>query len=827
MVKEQFREPHLSEKIDKISFGLQSGLDIRKQAHLNCVNFNLYEGTNHEASPYGVLDPKMGTSRKNQKCATCGKQIQDCPGHFGYLNLELPVFHSGYFRAVINILQSICKNCGRLLLNPDERKKYSEILRQPNISYLRKKQLRKQILEQCVKKSACQFCHETNGQVKKVGCLKIVHDKFKKEKKGDPELLEYLDSFHEAIHSNKELEQCKNKLTQIILDPLVVYNLFKRIVDSDIPFFMMNPSVGRPEDLIITKLPVPPLCIRPSVVSELKSGTNEDDMTTKLIGIIQINQEIQLRGGNAPLKYLMRIWENLQTHVALYINSDLSGVNMENQKVKPTGRGIVQRLKGKQGRFRGNLSGKRVEFTGRTVISPDPNLPIDQVGIPVHVAKILTYPEMVTPHNMKKLKKLIMNGGFKHPGANFHIDRGTKTKSDLNYANRRRIATNLKVGDTVERHMLDGDVVLFNRQPSLHKLSIMAHKAKIVPTRTFRFNECVCTPYNADFDGDEMNIHLPQTEEARAEALQLMGVPSNLVTPRNGDPLVAAIQDFITGSFLITQKDTFFTKQQAQQVICSILSNEDLLMKIDLPPPAFIKPYTLWTGKQIFSLILRPNKECNIKINLRKAPKGSSASPYIGKEILCPNDNFVNIRNSQLLSGTMTKATLGSGSKTTIFYILLRDYGKVHAANAMLRLARLASYYLANRGFSIGIGDVTPGHNLLTEKQILLNQGYQKCEDYIQSLERGELETLPGCSAEETLENKILSELSSIRERAAQICYKELHKTNSPLIMAQCGSKGSNINISQMVACVGQQALSGKRVPDGFDHRSLPHYEKD
>ncbi|GIY94376.1 DNA-directed RNA polymerase III subunit RPC1 [Caerostris extrusa] len=352
MVKEQFREPHLSEKIDKISFGLQSGLDIRKQAHLNCVNFNLYEGTNHEASPYGVLDPKMGTSRKNQKCATCGKQIQDCPGHFGYLNLELPVFHSGYFRAVINILQSICKNCARLLLNPDERKKYSEILRQPNISYLRKKQLRKQILEQCVKKSACQFCHETNGQVKKSWMLEDNN-----------------------------------------LDPLVVYNLFKRIVDSDIPFFLMNPSVGRPEDLIITKLPVPPLCIRPSVVSELKSGTNEDDMTTKLIGIIQINQEIQLRGGNAPLKYLMRIWENLQTHVALYINSDLSGVNMENQKVKPTGRGIVQRLKGKQGRFRGNLSGKRVEFTGRTVISPDPNLPIDQVGIPVHVAKILTYPE--------------------------------------------------------------------------------------------------------------------------------------------------------------------------------------------------------------------------------------------------------------------------------------------------------------------------------------------------------------------------------------------------------------------------------------------------
>ncbi|XP_055932368.1 DNA-directed RNA polymerase III subunit RPC1-like [Argiope bruennichi] len=826
MVKEQFRESHLSKKINKISFGLQSSLDMRQQAHLNCVNFNLYEGINHEAASHGVLDPKMGTSRKNQKCTTCGKQVQDCIGHFGYIDLNLPVFHVGYFRSIITILQTICKTCARVLLNPTERKKYSEILKRPNINYLQKKQLRKQIVELCVKKSICPFCNSTNGQVKKAGCLKIVHDKFKKDRKGDIDQMEYLNDFHEAISSNKELEQCKNKVTQIILDPLVVLNLFRRIVEQDIPFLLMNPAVGKPEHLILTKLPVPPLCIRPSVISELKSGTNEDDMTTKLTGIIQLNQEIQRHAANAPLKYYMRIWENIQTHVALYINSDLSGVNMENQKVKPTGRGIVQRLKGKHGRFRGNLSGKRVEFTGRTVISPDPNIPIDQVGIPVHVAKILTYPEMVTPHNMKKLKRLIMNGGYKHPGANFHIDRQNGMKSDLNYANRRRIADTLKIGDIVERHLLDGDIVLFNRQPSLHKLSIMAHKARVVPTRTFRFNECVCTPYNADFDGDEMNIHLPQTEEARAEALQLMGVSSNLVTPRNGDPLVAAIQDFITGSFLLTQKDTFFTREEAQQVICSILSNEDLLMKINLPPPALMKPQMLWTGKQIFSLLLRPSKECNILINLRKAPKGKAASPYTGKEELCPNDNFVNIRNSELLSGTMTKATLGSGSKTTIFYILLRDYGKIHAANAMLRLARLASYFLANRGFSIGIGDVTPGYGLLKEKQILLEQGYNKCEEYIQSLEKGELETLPGCSEEETLENKIISELSAIRERAAQVCYKELHKSNSPLIMAQCGSKGSNINISQMVACVGQQALSGKRVPDGFDHRSLPHFEK-
>ncbi|KFM81583.1 DNA-directed RNA polymerase III subunit RPC1, partial [Stegodyphus mimosarum] len=374
--------------------------------------------------------------------------------------------------------------------------------------------------------------------------------------------------------------------------------------------------------------------------------------------------------------------------------------------------------------------------------------------------------------------------------------------------------------------MINGDIVLFNRQPSLHKLSIMAHKAKIVPTRTFQFNECVCTPYNADFDGDEMNIHLPQTEEARAEALVLMGVQSNLVTPRNGDPLVAAIQDFITGAFLLTHKDTFFQREEAQQIIASILSDEDLLMRIDLPPPALIKPYALWTGKQIFSLILKPNKSSTVLINLRKGPKGQAKSPYTTNENLCHNDTFVIIRNSELLAGTMSKQTLGSGSKTTIFYVLLRDYGKSHAASAMLRLARLSSYFLANRGFSIGIGDVSPGAGLLKEKEKLLHEGYAKCEEYIQSLQKGELKTQPGCSEEETLENKIMHQLSTIRDDAGKVCHKELHKTNSALIMAQCGSKGSNINISQMVACVGQQSLSGHRVPDGFDRRSLPHFKR-
>ena len=203
---------------------------------------------------------------------------------------------------------------------------------------------------------------------------------------------------------------------------------------------------------------------------------------------------------------------------------------------------MSQRVKGKHGRFRQNLSGKRVDFTGRTVISPDPNCAIDEVIVPTLMAKVLTYPERVTQHNIEKLRKLILTGPENHPGANFveskisvpsgylsaavsKSNKQTTVKISLMHArNRAKIADELKIGDVVERHLADGDTVLFNRQPSLHRVSIMAHKARIMPNKTLRFNECVCTPYNADFDGDEMNIHVPQTEEARAEARTLLNV---------------------------------------------------------------------------------------------------------------------------------------------------------------------------------------------------------------------------------------------------------------------------------------------------------------
>ncbi|EDX18020.1 GD17238 [Drosophila simulans] len=347
-------------------------------------------------------------------------------------------------------------------------------------------------------------------------------------------------------------------------------------------------------------------------------------------------------------------WDFLQLHVALYFHSEISGIPI-NMAPKKTTRGIVQRLKGKQGRFRCNLSGKRVDFSGRTVISPDPNLMINQVGVPVRVAKILTYPERVNPANIRHMRELVRNGPSMHPGANYVQQRGSSFKKYLAYGN----------------PVAAQDV---HYVPSGPKCS----------AEDIRFNECACTPYNADFDGDEMNLHLPQTEEARAEALILMGNQSNLVTPKNGEILIAATQDFITGGYLLTQKEVFLTKEEAMQLAACFLANEDSTMHIKLPPPALLKPRRLWTGKQMFSLLMRPNDDSQVRLNM--VNKGRN---YTGNKDLCSNDSWIHIRNSELMCGVMDKATMGSGTKQCIFYLLLRDFGELHATKAMWRLARV------------------------------------------------------------------------------------------------------------------------------------------
>ena len=719
------------------------------------------------------------------------------------------------------------QDCSRVLLPEDQRRSFLQDLRRPNIDNLRKTQICKKILEQCKKTRSCQRCGSINGVVKKAGNsgLKIIHDKYRAfntsnaaKKVAPPSKILFDESFNAARKVSAEIDKHIKKAMDD-LNPLRVLNLFRRISSTDCELLGMNAREGRPEMFIWQYIPASPVCIRPSVSQDMAS--TEDDITQKLSDIVYISTLIRegLNRGS-PTTQIMEQWDFLQLQVALLINSDVPG--LQQPGFGKSIRGFCQRLKGKQGRFRGNLSGKRVDFSGRTVISPDPNLNVDQVAVPELVARNLTYPERVTKYNKEKLKQRVANGRQKYPGAENIVKLATGLRLHLKYGKSNYHVRNLQIGDIVERHLEDGDIVLFNRQPSLHKLSILCHFVKVRPHRTFRLNECVCNPYNADFDGDEMNLHVPQTEDARAEARELMGVKHNLVTPKNGEPIISAIQDFITAAYLLSSKDVFYDRKSFTN-ICMYMVNADV--HLELPPPAIIKPVMLWTGKQVFNVMMRPNKQSNVLVNLDAACREFQRVPGQHHD-LDINDAWLCIRNSEIMCGVMDKSTIGSGKKDSVFYVILRDFGPDAAVHAMNRLSKLSARWLTNQGFSIGISDVYPGGKLVELKTGLIEKAYAECDELIAKFQRGELEKAAGCDEEQTLENLISGILSSVRGQAGNLCISELSRWNSPLIMAKSGSKGSNINVSQMVAAVGQQIIGGKRVEDGFQDRSLPHFPK-
>ncbi|KAF2683170.1 beta and beta-prime subunits of DNA dependent RNA-polymerase [Lentithecium fluviatile CBS 122367] len=835
-------------RIKHIQFGIYSNQDIVNQAVLEVSDRNVYDpvlnpDNSRRVTEHGPLDRHMGVSAKGAKCATCGEDINRCNGHFGHIKLALPAFHVGYLKHIIEVLNCICKDCSRVLLEEGERRRFLRSMRRPGMDNLQRTAISKRVLESCRKKKTCCYCGALNGTVRKVPGhpLKVIHNRYDRfnrstarNKVAPAGKVEFDQSFETVRATVPEVEKHMKKAVDD-MHPLRTLNLFKKISPEDCELLAMIPEDARPEMLIWQYVPVPPVAIRPSVMQD--AGATEDDITNKIGDICQISSII--RAGLArgfPLQVLMEQWDFLQLQIAMYINSDVPG--LKQQGLQKTMRGFCQRLKGKGGRFRQNLSGKRVDFSGRTVIGPDPNLSIEEVAVPERVAKNLTYPEKVNKYNIGKLKKLVSNGPFKYPGANAIIKKNGGYMTSLLALIKKGVGTKLmdtagrlQIGDIVERHLEDGDIVLFNRQPSLHKLSILSHRAKVRPWRTFRLNECVCNPYNADFDGDEMNLHVPQTEEARTEATELMGVKYNLATPKNGTPIIAAIQDFITAAFLLSSKNNFFDRSAFCQ-ICNFMFNGDgaydpdtgETFPVEIPPPTVLKPQALWTGKQVFNVLMRPNKKSRVLVNLEAAAKQF-------KRRECPpdldeNDSYLVIRNSEVMCGVMDKATVGDGKKDSVFYVIMRDFGPDHAVQAMNRLAKLSARWLTDNGFSLGINDVTPGSKLNERKEVLIQKAYAECDEIIKNFKDGRLERAPGMNEEQTMEVKIGGILSSVRQAAGDICFDELSRWNAPLIMAKCGSKGSNINVSQMVASVGQQMIGGARVADGFQHRTLPHFPK-
>jgi DNA-directed RNA polymerase II subunit RPB1 len=492
-----------------------------------------------------------------------GAKMDDCPGHFGHVELCRPVYHCGFIDEVTRILRCVCFHCSRLLLD-DKVPKDRDVMKIHDCETRFRK-----IHDRCNRANIrCETVDPEDitmfldGLNIENGAGSVGGPSLNGESQADAvDLMNLVGAMSDeskgegsASSSNKR-PPCgatmprfsKNGMVITVIYPddmetipgngqrrqelsaSKVYDIFRQISDEDVVKLGFDPKWARPEWMLVSVLPVPPPHVRPTVVDgDIQS---EDDLTYQLTNIIKANLSLEAAIIKGEARHIVADYEKLlQQRVISFFDNERDDNPRETQKTGRPLKTIRQRLKGKEGRLRGNLMGKRVDFSARTVITADPNLSIDQVGVPKSVALILTVPVTVTPFNINHLTNLVANGPQEWPGANYII-RSDGTRKDLRYGSSKNDFV-LEYGWVVERHLCDDDIVLFNRQPSLHKMSIMGHRAKILDWSTFRLNLSVTTPYNADFDGDEMNLHVPQSITARADAQELMMVPRNIITPQ-------------------------------------------------------------------------------------------------------------------------------------------------------------------------------------------------------------------------------------------------------------------------------------------------------
>jgi DNA-directed RNA polymerase subunit A' len=783
----------MTKVIDAIKFGLLPPDEIRR---LSVVETGTSDTYDEDGAPIagGLMDQRLGTLEPRQRCRTCGNIAINCPGHFGHIELSVPVVHVEFAKQIYKVLSATCRGCGSILLDEDLKEKLSS-KRKLDIEMFGKvsDETAAEIIKQAKKykkHKECPFC----------GMIQTVVKFTKPTSFMEVEKEEFFDG---EIATEEEVIR---RLT-----PNMIREWFERIPDEDLEMLGYNSKVARPEWMVLQVMPVPPVDVRPSII--LESGIRaEDDLTHKLVDIIRINQRLRENiDAGAPTLIIEDLSELLQYHVTTYFNNEVSGIPPARHRSGRTLKSLAQRLKGKEGRFRGNLSGKRVDYSARTVISPDPNIDINQVGVPVHIATKLTVPEVVTERNMEDIKKLIVNGPFKHPGT-LYVIRPDQKRIRLEFVQDRTfIAEGIEPGYIIERHLKDGDIALFNRQPSLHRMSIMAHRVKVLPYKTFRMHLTVCPPYNADFDGDEMNLHIPQSKEAQTEARMLMQVQDQILSPRYGAPIIGAGKDYISGAYLLTRKETMLKADE----VGKLLSYTGYVGEI--PPPTVSKPGIMWSGKSIFSIFLPKDFSFVSRANI------CMHCPECKYEA-CEYDAYVMIQNGELKKGIIDKNSIGAERPDTIFHRVIKDYGTDAGHDFLNGVSRLINGFLTITGFTYSYDELNLQEPEVKEISKVMRSMEKSVSKLTEEYAKGILERLPGQTIQESFEIKVMNELAKARDAAGEIVQNGLPMENSGIIMTRSGARGSSLNIGQMMGSVGQQSIRGKRIMRGYEHRTLPHF---
>ena len=758
-----------------ITFGVKGPDEILAQSVCEITENTIYNKNvpRHDA----INDVRMGTVDRRIVCGTCGHGVEKCNGHTGHINLPVALYNVGFIGAVLRILRTVCYFCSKLLVPP-------EALQETNIKF--NVQKFDHITSSARSYHECWSCHGKMPSFKQKGLVIERH-------------------WDASVHFEDADEK---KLAERVFDAGLAREILECISDEDCVHMGLNPLFARPEFFITTVLLIPPPLIRPAImITEGSKAKGQDDLTRKLQDVLKksfvVRALLKKCKGNMTDKTLSKAVDDLQYDYAVYLNNELKGVPQDTQRSGAPIRGVAQRIKAKGGLIRGHMNGKRVDFSSRTVVSADPQLDVDELGVPVSLATILTKPVTVTALTIEECSRRVINGADRIDGASMIEYPNGRTKTLSACVDRHLLP--LPFGSKVHRYLKNGDVVLFNRHPSLHKESIMAHRVVLMSTgQTFRMNLAATKPYNADFDGDEMNMHVVQSLEAEAELREPMAVHNHILGAQSNSPTMGLVQDGLTGIYLMTRKDVFLTRDEIMSLMMVVKYEAPFRKQWQIPHPAIVKPVPLWTGKQVISMILPP-------LFLEKYVRGADKQSTSLWDV---HERVVVLRAGNLLAGTLCKATVGSAAGG-IIHIMTLDYDGRVTCNFMSDVQRLVNAWLLIEGFSVGVSDCLIDDETGDRIHRKIKSTMRKVGKIYNQIKK--IPNLPIDAAEPP----VFRTLSEVLNSAGTITSFATGQKNRINCMISSGGKGNNVNIAQITACVGQQSVEGRRIALKKNDRTL------
>ena len=792
-------EPDTRE-IENITFGILSAKEILAASVCKIDNPK-------KSGPGTVYDVRMGDSLHD--CETCKLGPRACAGHFGHIELNAPIIHPLFYKRVTAFLNCFCFKCNRLLLLRDQ-------IYLAGINRYKGEARFVEIQDKVKNIHMC--CHEECG---------AAHPSCK---------FSSSDNMIFKVYEEKDKSR-----TSIVLTTEEIEKILDNIPDSDVHLLGFDPALVHPRNFIITVLPVLPPCDRPYVQAD--GNICDDDATNQYIEIIKSNNHLDEKLGQSCKKKEPGETKRQKFLASLRFRVLTTFDNRQGKAKHTTNgraiKGFKERLAGKDGQVRSNMMGKRCDQTARTVIGPDPTLKLGELAVPSAMADILTVPVRVATFNIHLLQKIVDNGeanSLLKPDGKTRINlkrfrRGTRLLSgDIIYRGDNKITVvtgrelvmpgdrvkrgevfierlahanrsyQLKLGWIVERKLRDDDYVLLNRQPTLHKASMMAMQVKIRTGKTLRMNLAITKPFNADFDGDEMNIHVPQSIEAQAELEMLSAAQWHIISPQSSKPNMAIVQDSLLGAYLMTYGIKTISKEQFFNLVYKIDVREPHLKRMQHIRKVLKekkKKVQCYNGKGTISMFL---------------PKNLNYEMRNGAD---PNEPIVKIYKGVLYEGTLNKAILGS-SHNSLIQIIHKEYGPADAAHFIDCMQFATNNWLLIEGFTVGLGDCLVAD---PAKQQEIQDVIQKC--YIES------EVLKDTTSHPNIrEMRINAALNKAKDIGLRIAKGSLSKNNNFLRTVQAGSKGAIFNVTQITGLLGQQNLGGRRITHQISQgrRSLPHY---